>query len=357
MELESEIGYWEFDILKSFNENTELVMRTDNNILMVKKTMSASEYEVHKALCSIKHKNLARIYDVVSDNGVCTVLEEYVNGVTLDCFVEKSEELSDDVIVYNIIEICKGLKCLHENKIIHRDVTPSNIIINEYVVKIIDFDIARFVNEKSRKDTNILGTEGYAAPEQFGFKQSTEQTDIYAVGALINYMKTGKTPDEDMLVNNSILSKTIQKCTAFDPESRYQTIDELLKELYQFYGNTRPKETQKIKKEPFLEKMIGNLPGVKSRKLWVKIVSVIAYLAFFTFLFDSFRYIHDTPVFWGKMGYAFFVWVIPFFCISNYMNFQNRFFKKYSYSVKRTIFYMIAALSMALGATLHAVLT
>ena len=354
MELESEIGLWEFDVLKPFNDNTELVMRTDNHMLMVKKIMSDSEYEVHKKLHTLGHKNLAKIFDVVSDNGVCTVLEEYVNGVTLEYYAEQGETVEDDVIIYIIGEVCEGLKCLHENKIIHRDITPSNIVVNANTVKIIDFDIARFVNEKARKDTNILGTEGYAAPEQFDFKQSTEQTDIYAVGALINYIKTGKTPDEETLSDNSALSEIIRKCTAFDPSDRYQKIDELLKELRSSYDGVQP---EKAKKEPLLEKLIGSLPGVRSRHLWVKIVSVVIYIIVFIFIFDSFRYINEPFVFLGKMCYSIFVLVIPFFFISNYMSFQNKLFKKYSYSVKRTIFYILAALSIAVGGTLHSILT
>lgn len=88
---------------------------------------------------------------------------------------------------------------MHKYSITHRDITPSNIIIGfDGVVKIIDFGISRLHKENAKHDTQVLGTEGYAAPEQFGFKQSDCKTDIYALGVLLNYMLTGHIPSEVM---------------------------------------------------------------------------------------------------------------------------------------------------------------
>ncbi|MCM1256313.1 MAG: protein kinase [Roseburia sp.] len=87
-------------------------------------------------------------------------------------------------------QILEGLDVIHRLKLVHRDINPQNIVISsDGVVKIIDFGIGRMYKELQGRDTEFLGTAGYAAPEQFGFSQSDARTDIYSVGVILNFGK------------------------------------------------------------------------------------------------------------------------------------------------------------------------
>ncbi len=82
-----------------------------------------------------------RVHDAVSDSGVCTVIEQFVSGATLEIFCERTHP-DDDIIIDIMLQICSGLSVLHQNNIVHRDITPTNIMIDDYgTVKIIEFHI------------------------------------------------------------------------------------------------------------------------------------------------------------------------------------------------------------------------
>ena len=348
MENSEKYGLWQFETVYKFNENTELIRNSINGQFMVKKTMLDSEYEVHKTLCNISHKNIIRVFDAVSDSGVCTVIEQFVSGATLGIFCARTHP-DDSIIIEIMLQICMGLSVLHQNNIVHRDITPNNIMIDDYgTVKIIDFDISRMPKDKSRKDTHILGTQGYAAPEQFGFRQSTAQTDIYSVGVILNYMKTGKTPDEKILSDSSILPDIIKKCTAFDPKDRYQSIEELTADLYRYRDAAAEGMTvrKSDKKEPLLEKIIGGLPGVRSRYGIVRFFALFGYAMFVLWLFIIFGTAQNRSDLLIAAINSVLLVIVPFMCFSNYLSFQNKIFPEYSLSVKRAIFFIIGMLSI-----------
>ena len=104
-----------------------------------------------------------------------------------------------------------GLGALHRCSLVHRDINANNILITtDGNVKIIDYGIVRLFDKSKSTDTVILGTPGYAAPEQFGFTQSDSRTDIYALGVLMNVMMTGRLPSEDTARGG--ISRIIEKC-------------------------------------------------------------------------------------------------------------------------------------------------
>ena len=126
------------------------------------------------------------------------------------------------------MELCQALTILHSNEIIHRDIKPENIIVTqEGDVKLIDFDISRIGNNNAKKDTVILGTTGFAAPEQYGIAQTDERSDIYSIGILINVMLTGDHPSKKMCKGK--WQKIVNKCTKINPDERYQSVKELMK--------------------------------------------------------------------------------------------------------------------------------
>lgn len=130
-------------------------------------------------------------------------------------------------------------------------------------MKLIDFDIARFYQPGKSKDTVMMGTEGYAAPEQFGFGQTDERTDIYGLGALLNYLLVQSFPTEKIATGR--LNPMIRKCVSMNPKDRYQNVDELLEALEDAVGGSAEKASYLI-------------PGFRSKKIWKIIVAVAGYI-------------------------------------------------------------------------------
>ncbi len=158
---------------------------------------------------------------------VLVVIEEYIEGKSIDQLVV--EQCFDEPETVRIaLEICQALMILHhaDPPIIDRDIKAENVMLTkDGQVRLVDFDIARAYEEDKSHDTEALGTRNYAAPEQFGFSQTDGRTDIYALGVLINYMRTGKFPEQE-LVGGS-LKPIVMTCINLDPADRYQSVDDL----------------------------------------------------------------------------------------------------------------------------------
>ncbi len=191
-----------------------------------------AENEVYSVLKSIHHPNIPQVFDVWADGDSCTVLEEYIDGVTIADILDTGAyhwRGAANVLCY----VCDALQTLHNLHIIHRDIKPENIMIrNDGQVFLIDYDSARLYKPYQSKDTNFVGTVGYAAPEQFGMAQSDPRTDIFAIGVLLNIMLTGEHPSK--ILYRGKPRKIIEKCIQVNAESRYQTISELKKALNVF---------------------------------------------------------------------------------------------------------------------------
>ncbi len=143
------------------------------------------------------------------------MIMEYVEGTPLN----EAKILPKEV--YGIaIELCEGITALHKNNIIHRDIKPSNIILtNERHVKIIDFDAARIKKPDADKDTSFVGTDGFAPPEQYGFMQTDERSDIHALGITIKTLLQGLG-----IYEHSPYRAAVKKCIRFNPEQRYKSV-------------------------------------------------------------------------------------------------------------------------------------
>lgn len=186
------------------------------------------ESKVYDILCSVRSAHLPAIYDVYSLEDGIIILEEYIDGITLDQYLE-AQKLTKKEAIYIAKSLCYGLAVLHEKGIVHRDIKPENIMIDgKGTVKLIDFNASR-IHSSACKDTIILGTIGYAAPEQFGITQSDPRTDIYAMGILINTMITGTHPCEKLITG--ILGQIVKKCTHINPDARYQSAEKLYRAL------------------------------------------------------------------------------------------------------------------------------
>jgi len=177
----------------------------------------------------LPHKNIPRIYEIVFDNGTVTILEEYVEGLTISDVLD-SGLYKESGVVAVISSLCDALSILHKNGIVHRDIKPENVMIdNSGTVKLIDFSASKIYKPHRSQDTQTLGTTGYAAPEQFGITQSDRRVDIYALGILMNVMLTGEYPSKFFCQGR--LANVIEKCTQLDPNKRYQNVSELKHDL------------------------------------------------------------------------------------------------------------------------------
>lgn len=214
-------------VYKNTDDKSVMLLRhneLNRDIVLIK---GNGDKKVYGILRGIICKNIPQVFEVWESDGKIAVLEEAVNGVTVADVL--SNGLFNEQGVRHIVKsLCDALATLHSYGIVHRDIKPENIMIvnaEQDGVKLIDFDAARIFKNGQSKDTRIIGTTGYAAPEQFGLAQSDERTDIFAVGVLMNVMLTGEHPSKKLYKGK--LTKVIEKCIEIDPNKRYATALEL----------------------------------------------------------------------------------------------------------------------------------
>ena len=184
--------------------------------------------EVYHKMLGIDCPYLPKIHDVKEANGSTYVLEEYIQGDTL-AFLLECKPLSRESAEQIIRQICQGLKVLHGIGAVHRDIKPENIILRGSDAVLIDFDASRLCKAENTTDTQIMGTTGYAAPEQYGFSQTDARADIYALGILLNEMLTKQHPSRQLAEGK--FRPIIEKCTRINADQRYGCVDEFLSAL------------------------------------------------------------------------------------------------------------------------------
>ena len=175
------------------------------------------------------------------------VVREYVEGESLAQYAG-AHHFQEDEIIQIGLQLSEILSYLHNrmNPIVHRDIKPENIVIQrDGRVSLIDFGISREYKDNQRSDTVVVGTRHYAAPEQYGFRQTDNRSDIYSLGMVLAWMLYGDADVPDRPQGR--LGKIIQKCTAFSPEDRYQSAEELGKELQKLTPEGIAKRRQRHK--------------------------------------------------------------------------------------------------------------
>ena len=172
----------------------------------------------YAALTDILCDHLPQVYDVIDTDDGQTVLEEYVEGITVAALAECGRIRYPQA--RRILRgVCHALSVLHDNGFVHRDVKPENVVVRpDGQAVLVDLNISRTVTNAGR-DTMIMGTVGYASPEQLGLTQSDARTDVYACGVLLNVMLTGKHPSEQLARGRA--GRIVRKCTAVNPNDRY----------------------------------------------------------------------------------------------------------------------------------------
>jgi serine/threonine protein kinase len=202
----------------------------------------------------IVHKNVCRMFDLNKDGEIHYITMEYVPGEDLKSTLCRIGPLSLRKALDIGRQICEGLAEAHRHGVIHRDLKPQNIMIdNQGNVRIMDFGIARSLETKGvTEEGRVVGTMEYMSPEQVEGRKADERSDIYSVGVILYEMSTGRTPFgghtpfsiaakhismvpvEPRVINAQIpqdLSRIIMKCLEKDKEKRFQKAEELLSEI------------------------------------------------------------------------------------------------------------------------------
>lgn len=247
------------------NHNIFLVQDIDTQKIYVQKILEVYNYDIYQTLSQQNIIGIPAIADFYEEAGRLIVIEHFVSGQTLTERIESST-LDVDTIIRFGIELCQILHQLHslQPPIVHRDIKPSNIIVTEHNhLVLLDFNAAKHFTNNTTNDTVLLGTQGYAAPEQYGFGSSTPKTDIYALGILLKEMLTS------LPSAPSQLEKIINRCIQIDPADRYDKVDDLEMDLLAIL---HPQVTSKATSKSFLP------PGFRTKTPWKMLVAIPAYL-------------------------------------------------------------------------------
>jgi hypothetical protein len=214
----------EFEVIsvlqKSEKSETLLVRDPISKSIRVKKIFDGAAL-CYDRLMSLKHVNLPRVIAYTQTERKTILIEEYIAGPNLEEFLSRNGKLDEAEVFSVLLQLCDVLSLLHKNDIIHRDIKPSNIIRAEgNIVKLIDFDAARITKTHGERDTRMLGTRGYASPEQYGFSQTDKRADIYALGVTATELLGGE-------AYRGKYRAVLEKCMEIDPKRRYQSCEQL----------------------------------------------------------------------------------------------------------------------------------
>ena len=216
------------EIKKSDKSNVYLASVEGHEYPVIVKEIQNGNIQVFEILKEIDSEYLPRIYHIEKIEDGLLVVEEYVDGELLaDHLVLR--KITEDECLDIAEQICNALDVLHSHEpiLIHRDIKPSNLIITPNgKVKLIDYDSSRLYKEESDGDTRLLGTEKYAPPEQYGFSQTDCRSDIYSLGVVFEKFT-------DFLPQNKqkLWKQLVEKCTLFSPDSRYQNVSEVKRQI------------------------------------------------------------------------------------------------------------------------------
>lgn len=273
-----------YEILKLLNTggmNSAIYLALDkklNRQWAIKKVRKSSSQTTSMLMAeasimkNLDHPMLPRIVGIEEDPKFFYIIMDFVQGENLKTVVTSSGPQAQDTVVSWGVKLCDVLTYLHGKGIVYRDMKPANIMLSpDGNIKLIDFGIAREYKENASEDTTALGTEGYAAPEQYEGKGQTDaRTDVYGMGITLFQLLTGVNPSSyqenifSIRLQNPNLSsgldKIILKCTNKDPKKRYQSTEELKKALL----NYRKLDDKFLKKQKKVIKKFFALLGLST---------------------------------------------------------------------------------------------
>ncbi len=227
-------------LTQSTLSQTFLLQEKQSEKLIVAKRYETQSAPIEEGIMHLSHEGLPVFIEKIKTDKQTYILREYIDGVSLDQYA--GTRLSEDEAVRIVKILCDILAFLHGQTppVIHRDIKPSNIIIGPETGKVtlIDFEIARRYLHGASGDTEYMGTHRFAPPEQYGFKQTDNRADIYALGVVLCWLLTGEADVSAAAnaIHSASLRKIVMRCTAFDPEKRYKSVRYLKRDLKNFDG-------------------------------------------------------------------------------------------------------------------------
>jgi len=261
--------------------HVSLVRHAETGKFFVKKSCRIYNPDMYAVLRDHPVKGMPRIHELFETEDGLVIIEEYLSGDTLEQMIEKHGPFTEAEALPWFIELCGIVARLHAfvPPIVHRDIKPTNIIVSpDGSLKLLDLSAARQSAEEKTQDTVIMGTAGYAAPEQYGFTTSSPATDIYAIGIVMNKILTGKMLSESRFEGG--LGRIIAKCTQLNPKERYKSVILLADDL-RAYSARRSVDVSEAETQDILpEKKAWRKylpPGFRSGKPWAMILAMAGY--------------------------------------------------------------------------------
>lgn len=309
-----EISYYKTIATINDAHKVFLVQHQESNQIFIKKILDIYNLSIYEYLKTNPITGIPRIVDYCEDNNQLILIEEYISGTSLQEIIN-SDKVTEESINSYLCEICDILAQLHslDPPIVHRDIKPSNIIITPYNhVMLLDFNAAKYLTNKDAEDTVLLGTKGYAAPEQYGFGSSTPQTDIYALGILLKELT------ENLPAKNKKYNAIIKKCTKINPEDRYRNINELRKD---FYNKISPPLQKTLSFSASLKAY--TLPGFRTHNLLKEAIALPVYLLLLILCLSIEVENSSASDLWIQRIFCFFIMMSYIFVYCNYRNIQR----------------------------------
>lgn len=217
-------------ISKKDKANVYLAMKSGHIPVVLKELQGEDKTYLYKKIQETQSIFFPTIEAIEYRDGRTYILEEYIEGESLDKILENKISIKDGITY--MVQLVQAIAVLHklDPPLIHRDVKPENIMVqkNNRLV-LLDFDVAReFVMGEKEQDTRMLGTRGYASPEQFGFAQTDVRSDLYSIGIVCNQIT--ERMDIPFFLQRR-LKRVLNKATMFDPAQRFQSADQMLAAL------------------------------------------------------------------------------------------------------------------------------
>lgn len=220
-----------YALLKVLREkdDLELLLLQHPDVRSVVCRIYSHPVPAYEALVGHTEPGLPQVYAYTEEEGCFVVEEEWIDGMPLSALLQK-QRLTEKQALNLFRDICQALWTLHDLGIVHRDVKAENILVTaDGHGKLLDLDASSRLQSGKQADTRLLGTVGYAAPEQFGFARSDRRTDIFSLGILLNIMLTGEHPSVHLAEGR--LRPIISRCIEVNADLRYGSVAALLEEL------------------------------------------------------------------------------------------------------------------------------
>ena len=373
MDISHRLSISYYKVITPINESHKvyLVRHQESGRFYVKKILDVYSADVYRDLQEHPIPGLPRIIDSCEDNGSLIIIEEFISGLTLrdkidftstkPCDFETiniCDVLTIEQIGHYMINLCEILERLHSHNppLVHRDLKPSNIMITSCDnVVLLDFNAARFYTgiDGRESDTKLLGTKGYAAPEQYGFGESSPQTDIYSVGRILQECvdalpEVDISSGEPAVIKRSVSAKVtdprvfdpvIRKCTQISPSKRYSSAAALKNALLSCIGESiRPDITGHVI-NPYLP------PGFRTLNPWKMLIASVVYFLVFDLSLTLQDQTSTMQALWMERLLVLFLGLMNIALGSNYLGIQR--YMPFHDSSSRTLQIIGVILTMA----------